>query len=158
MLLHNAMTTPGTSAYGGMGISGAVNKGFDVFILRIAISENQKLIESIRRVLETLPQNQTEHGHIPSLVQDEEDRRSSDTSPLFLLGVGIFRKMTDEHDFLQDAVSKSLTWMEYHSPSNRDLVAQQPTSDWRDEQWVTGYGMFVNNFFIIYIFKYQDTY
>jgi len=77
---------------------------------------------------------------------------------LFFLGVGIFRKMTDEHDFLQDAVSKSLTWMEYHSPSDRDLVAQQPTSDWRDEQWVTGYGLFVNNFFIIYIFKYQDTY
>ena len=102
--------------------------------------------------METLAQNQTGHGHIPSLVHDEEDRRSSDTSPLFLLGVGIFRKMTDEHDFLQDAVSKSLTWMEYHSPSDRDLVAQQPTSDWRDEQWVTGYGLFVNNFFIIYIY------
>jgi len=24
------------------------------------------------------------------------------------------------------------------------MVAQQPTSDWRDEQWVTGYGLFVN--------------
>ena len=94
------MTTPGTSAYGGMGISGAVNKGFDVFILRIAVSENQKLIESIRRVLEILAINQTEHGPIPSLVHDEEDRRSSDTSSLFFLGVGIFRKMTDEHDFL----------------------------------------------------------
>jgi len=69
VLLHNALTIPGTSAYGGMGISGAVNKGFDVFILRIAVSENQKLIESIRRVLETLAQNQTEHGHIPSLVR-----------------------------------------------------------------------------------------
>jgi hypothetical protein len=62
--------------------------------------------------LEILAINQTEHGPIPSLVHDEEDRRSSDTSPLFLLGVGIFRKMTDEHDFLQDAVSKSLTWMD----------------------------------------------
>ena len=83
MLLHNALTIPGTSTYGGMGISGAVNKGFDVFILRIVVSENQKLIESIRRVLETLAQNQTEHGHIPSLVHDEEDRRSSDTSLCF---------------------------------------------------------------------------
>ncbi|MBU4076200.1 MAG: hypothetical protein KKI06_05790 [Euryarchaeota archaeon] len=80
--------------------------------------------------METRAQNQTEHGHIPSLVHDEEDRRSSDISPLFLLGVGIFRKMTDEHDFLQDAVSKSLTWMEYQSPTDRYLVAQQPTSDW----------------------------
>jgi hypothetical protein len=34
--------------------------------------------------------------------------------------------------------------MEYQSPSDRYLVAQQPTSDWRDEQWVTGYGLFVN--------------
>jgi hypothetical protein len=24
------------------------------------------------------------------------------------------------------------------------MVAQQPTSDWRDEQWVEGYGLFVN--------------
>ena len=24
------------------------------------------------------------------------------------------------------------------------LVAQQPTSDWRDEQWVIGYGLYVN--------------
>ena len=24
------------------------------------------------------------------------------------------------------------------------MVAQQPTSDWRDEQWVIGYGLFVN--------------
>ncbi|HYN44698.1 MAG TPA: hypothetical protein VER35_01735 [Candidatus Limnocylindrales bacterium] len=73
-----------------MGISGAVYKGFDVFILRIAVSENQKLIESIRRVLETLAQNQTEHGHIPSLVHDEEDRRSSDTSLLCFCGVLAF--------------------------------------------------------------------
>ena len=34
--------------------------------------------------------------------------------------------------------------MSYQSPSDRFLVAQQPTSDWRDEQWVTGYGLFVN--------------
>jgi len=34
--------------------------------------------------------------------------------------------------------------MEYQSPSDRYLVAQQPTSDWRDEQWVTGYGLYVN--------------
>jgi hypothetical protein len=101
--------------------------------------------------LETLAKNQTEHGHIPSLVHDKEERGSSDTTPLFLLGVGIFRKMTGEHDFLQDAVSKSLTWMEYQSPSDRYLVAQQPTSDWRDEQWVTGYGLFVNTLVYSYL-------
>jgi len=34
-------------------------------------------------VLETLAKNQTERGHIPSLVQDNDDRGASDTTPLF---------------------------------------------------------------------------
>jgi hypothetical protein len=101
--------------------------------------------------LETLAKNQTEHGHIPSLVNDKENRGSSDTTPLFLLGVGIFRKITGEHDFLLDAVRKALTWMEYQSPSDRYLVAQQPTSDWRDEQWVPGYGLYVNTLVYSYL-------
>ena len=40
-------------------------------ILGIAVSENQQLIESIRKVLQTLANNQTMHGHIPSLVHDK---------------------------------------------------------------------------------------
>jgi hypothetical protein len=120
-------------------------------ILGIAVSDNKKLIESIRKVLETLAENQTERGHIPSLVHDKEDRGSSDTTPLFLLGIGIFRKITGESDFLKSAVDKSLLWMEYQSPSDRYLVAQQPTSDWRDEQWVTGYGLFVNTLVYSYL-------
>jgi hypothetical protein len=95
-------------------------------------------------VLETLAKNQTQRGHIPSLVHDNDDRGASDTTPLFLLATGIFRKVTGEIDFLAEAVEKSLVWMSYQSPSDRYLVAQQPTSDWRDEQWVTGYGLFVN--------------
>ena len=120
-------------------------------ILGIAASENKKLLESIRKVLETLAINQTMHGHIPSLVHDKEDRGSSDTTPLFLFGVGIFRKVSGEPDFLNDAVEKALNWMEYQSPSDRNLVAQQPTSDWRDEQWVTGYGLFVNTLVYSYL-------
>jgi len=120
-------------------------------ILGIAVSGNQKLLGSIRHVLETLALNQTGHGHIPSLVHDKEDRGASDTTPLFLLAVGIYRKVTGESDFLHDAVEKSLIWMEYQSPSDRYLVAQQPTSDWRDEQWVTGYGLFVNTLVYSYL-------
>jgi hypothetical protein len=119
-------------------------------IFGIGVSENQKLIESIRKVLDTLSTNQTNHGHIPSLVHDKEDRGSSDTTPLFLLCVGIFRRITGEHDFLQNAVRKALTWMEYQSPTDRYLIAQQPTSDWRDEQWTTGYSLYVNT--IVYSF------
>ena len=120
-------------------------------ILGIAVTGNKKLLDSIRKVLEKLAENQTERGHIPSLVHDKEDRGSSDTTPLFLLGVGIFRKVTGEEKFLNLAVIKALIWMEYQSPSDRYLVAQQPTSDWRDEQWVTGYGLFVNTIVYSYL-------
>ncbi|MGN6178945.1 MAG: glycoside hydrolase 100 family protein, partial [Mucilaginibacter sp.] len=92
----------------------------------------------------TLAKNQTQHGHIASLVHDADDRGASDTTPLFLLGVGIFRKLTGESNFLEEAVAKAVNWMIYQSPSDHYMVAQQPTSDWRDEQWVIGYGLFVN--------------
>jgi hypothetical protein len=120
-------------------------------ILGIAVSNDPKLLESIKKVLETLAKNQTIHGHIPSLVHDKDDRGSSDTTPLFLLGTGIFRKISGEANFLKEAVEKALVWMEYQSPSDRFLVAQQPTSDWRDEQWVFGYGLFVNTLVYSYL-------
>ena len=53
--------------------------------------------------------------------------------------------------FLDEAVHKALTWMDYQSPSDRVLVAQQPTSDWRDEQWVMGFGLFVNTIVYSYL-------
>jgi hypothetical protein len=122
-----------------------------ISILGIAVTADPVLIAGVRRVLETLAENQTKLGHITSLVHDKEDRGASDTTPLFLLGVGIYRKLTEETAFLEAAVSKSLKWMEYQSPDDRYLVAQQPTSDWRDEQWVTGYGLYVNTLVYSYL-------
>ena len=152
VLLHNAHGPyHGLPRTAGCGYPEPYTRDLMFSILGIAVSENQELLESIRRVLETLAKNQTERGHIPSLVHDKEDRGASDTTPLFLLGVGIFRKVSGESDFLNEAVEKALTWMEYQSPSDRYLVAQQPTSDWRDEQWVTGYGLFVNTLVYSYL-------
>ncbi|MCX6257422.1 MAG: amylo-alpha-1,6-glucosidase [Bacteroidia bacterium] len=152
VLLHNAHGPyHGLPRTAGWGYPEPYTRDLMFSILGIAVSGNGKLLDSIRKVLETLAKNQTEHGHIPSLVHDKDDRGSSDTTPLFLVGVGIFRKVSGEHDFLQEAVSKALTWMEYQSPSDRFLVAQQPTSDWRDEQWVTGYGLFVNTLVYSYL-------
>jgi hypothetical protein len=152
VLLHNAHGPfHGLPRTAGWGYPEPYTRDLMFSILGIAVSDNKKLMNSIRKVLVTLAKNQTEHGHIPSLVHDNEDRGASDTTPLFLLGVGIFRKKTGEADFLQDAVLKALTWMEYQSPSDRYLVAQQPTSDWRDEQWVTGYGLFVNTLVYSYL-------
>jgi hypothetical protein len=145
VLLHNAHGSyHGLPRTAGWGYPEPYTRDLMFSIFGAGVSENQKLTESIRKVLETLSANQTEHGHIPSMIHDKEDRGASDTTPLFLLCTGIFRKITGENDFLQDTVSKALTWMEYQSPADWYMVAQQPTSDWRDEQWVTGYGLYVN--------------
>jgi hypothetical protein len=110
----------------------------------VLVSGSDELVAMWRRVLETLAKHQTPLGHIPSLVHDPEDRGASDTTPLFLMAVGLYRKATGEQTFLDGAVQRALTWMRYQSPSDRVLVAHLPTSDWRDEQWVVGYGLFVN--------------
>ncbi|MGD9200812.1 MAG: glycoside hydrolase 100 family protein [Chitinispirillia bacterium] len=119
--------------------------------LGILVSGHPKLVSTLRRTLETLAQNQSSRGHIPSLVHDKEDRGASDTTPLFLLAVAFYRRVTGCNDFLQEAVHKALTWMEYQSPADRSLVAHLPTSDWRDEQWVLGYGLYVNTLVYSYL-------
>lgn len=145
VLIHNsAGPFHGLPRTAGWGYPEPYTRDLMFSILGISVSGNQQLIDSIRKVLITLAKNQTPHGHITSLVHDKEDLGASDTTPLFLMGVGIFRKLTGEAGFLEEAVQKSLLWMEYQSPSDRIMVAQQPTSDWRDEQWVLGYGLFVN--------------
>ncbi|HTN69358.1 MAG TPA: glycoside hydrolase 100 family protein [Dysgonamonadaceae bacterium] len=145
VLLHNAhgpfQSLPRTA---GWGYPEPYTRDLMISILGIGVSDNPILLKSIRKVLEALAKNQTKHGHIPSLVHDKDDRGASDTTPLFLLATGIFRKITGEVDFLAKAVEKSLVWMSYQSPLDKTLVAQQPTSDWRDEQWVLGYGLYVN--------------
>lgn len=152
VLIHNANGPyNGLPRTAGWGYPEPYTRDLMFSIFGIAVSDNQYLLESIRNVLETLAKNQTEHGHITSLVHDKENRGSSDTTPLFLLGVAIFRKVTGEQNFLQEAVKKAMTWMEYQCPLDLHLVAQQPTSDWRDEQWVLGYGLFVNTLVYSYL-------
>ncbi|MBN2272476.1 MAG: hypothetical protein JXN61_17825 [Sedimentisphaerales bacterium] len=126
--------------------------------LGIMVSGNSRLMKSLQRVLETTAANQTRLGHIPSLVHDKEDRGASDCTPLFLMAAGMFRIATGRQEFLQEAVEKAITWMEHQSPSDRVLVAQLPTSDWRDEQWVLGYALFVNTVVHTYLclFGYHD--
>jgi hypothetical protein len=112
--------------------------------LGILTSGNRELVKTLRRVLEKLAENQTKRGHIPSLVHDREDRGASDTTPLFLLTTAAYRMATGEKRFLREPVKRALEWMDYQSPSDRVLVGQLPTSDWRDEQWVLGFGLYVN--------------
>src|SRR5690554_162867 len=146
VLLHNSkgpfMNLPRTA---GWGYPEPYTRDLSISVLGIAVSKNAVLIESMRMVLETLAKNQSENGQIPSLVHDKNNLGSSDTTPVFLMAVGVFRKVLDNPIFLEDAVNKALLWMAYQCPTNHYLIAQQPTSDWRDEQWVLGYGLFVNS-------------
>ena len=152
VLLHN-MHGPyrGLPRTAGWGYPEPYTRDLMIAGLGVLVSGDQRLIRSLRRVLETLAGNQSPHGHIPSLVHDPEDRGASDTTPLFLLTLALFRLSSGEPDFLNDAARKALTWMDYQSPSDRVLVAQLPTSDWRDEQWVPCFGLFVNTLVYCYL-------
>jgi len=152
VLLHNAHGPyRGLPRAAGWGYPEPYTRDLMISSLGILVSGNKKLIESLRRVLQTVARNQSRLGHIPSLVHDPEDRGASDTTPLFLMAVGLFRKATGQNKFLESAVQKAMTWMEYQSPSDRGIVAQLPTSDWRDEQWVLGYGLYVNTIVYAYL-------
>ncbi len=145
VLLHN-LHGPyrGLPRTAGWGYPEPYTRDLMIASLGVLVAGTDRLNQAWRRTLETLAKNQTPLGHIPSLVHDPDDRGASDTTPLFLLATAMFRISTGEGDFLDEAVGKALTWMAYRSPCDRVLVAQLPTSDWRDEQWVLGYGLYVN--------------
>ncbi len=145
VLLHNSHgTVANLPRTAGWGYPEPYTRDLLISVIGIATSGNAELMQSVKNVLLTLAENQAENGQIPSLVNDKDNRGSSDTTPLFLISVGIFRNILDDPRFLEKAVNKAIIWMEYQCPTNHYLIAQQPTSDWRDEQWVLGYGLFVN--------------
>ena len=157
VLLHNRKGPYyGLPRTAGWGYPEPYTRDLLISSLGILVSGNSELLGSLRKVLETLARKQSSHGHIPSLVHDAEDRGASDTTPLFLLAVALFRKVTGEADFLEEAVSKAMVWMEYQSPDDRVIVAQLPRSEWRDEQWVFGYGLFVNTVVYSYLKLFHD--
>ena len=152
VLLHNAKGPfHGLPRTAGWGYPEPYTRDLMISILGVLVSGNEKLIIIFERTLETLSKNQSKRGHIPSMIHDAENKGASDTTPLFLLAVGVFRKFTGRMDFLEESVQKALTWMEYQSPSDDYLVGQLPTSDWRDEQWVLGFGIFVNTLTYSYL-------
>lgn len=118
------------------------------------LSGEELLVDGLRRTLSALAENQSSRGHIPSLAHDPSDRGASDTTPLFLFCLAAFREHTGESAFLEEAAQRALTWMIYQSPDDTVMVAQLPTSDWRDEQWVLGYGLFVNAVVYTYLRQY----
>jgi hypothetical protein len=94
--------------------------------------------------------------HIPSLAHDPADRGASDTTPLFLFGLALYRKSTNQPEFLDGAAHDALRWMQYQGPDDMVMVSQLPTSDWRDEQWVMGFGLYVNTLVYAYLLLYGE--
>lgn len=152
VLLHNVKGPyHGLPRTAGWGYPEPYTRDLMICLPGVFVSGDSTLVSAYKKVLETLAENQSTNGHIPSLVHDPEDRGASDCTPLFLMGAGLFRKATGAKHFLKEAVNRSFTWMRYQSPSDRMLVGQLPTSDWRDEQWVLGYGLFVNTIVYTYL-------
>ncbi len=148
VLLHNARGPyRGLPRTAGWGYPEPYTRDLMIAIPGWLASGRPRLIEAAARTLEALARNQSRHGHIPSLAHDPDNRGASDTTPLFLLGLALFRHHTGRGDFLADAADKALTWMTYQSPDDNVMVAQLPTSDWRDEHWVLGYGLYVNTIY-----------
>jgi len=157
VLLYNARNgrggLPRTAAWG---YPEPYTRDLLISSLGILVSENEELLASLRRVLTTLAENQSPLGHVCSLVDAPDDRGASDTTPLFLLALAFYRRATGRKAFLGRAAQRALAWMSYQSPDDQVMVAQQPTSDWRDEQWVEGYGLFVNTLVYAYLMLYGE--
>ncbi len=152
VLLHNSHGPyRGLPRAAGWGYPEPYTRDIMISSLGMLLTGNKKLITALQKTLETAAKNQSRLGHIPSLVHDGDDRGSSDCTPLFLMAIALFREVTGRQDFLEEATQKALEWMEYQTPSDRVMVTQLPTSDWRDEQWVLGYGLYVNTIVYTYL-------
>lgn len=143
VLLHNWRGGP-LPRTAGWGYPEPYTRDLMLSALGVLVSRDEELIDGLRRVLEALAHHQSTLGHIPGLADNPNDRGSSDTTPLFLIGLTLYRQTVGDAGFLDEAAHKALLWLRYQSPDDRVIVVQQPTSDWRDEQWVLGYGLYVN--------------
>jgi len=152
VLLHNSrgpfQELPRTA---GWGYPEPYTRDLMLSSLGFLVSGEPRLRAALERTLSALAKNQTRRGHIPSLASDPNDRGASDTTPLFLFALALYRRVVNQPDFLAEAASRALTWMEYQSPDDMVIVAQLPTSDWRDEQAVFGYGLYVNTIVFSYL-------
>ncbi len=157
ILLHNARgPVQGLPRTAGWGYPEPYTRDLMISALGFLATGNAELADALRRTLEALAVNQTRLGHIPSLAHDPADRGASDTTPLFLFGLALYRRAANPPDFLDEAAQKALTWMQYQSPDDMVMVTQLPTSDWRDEQWVLGYGLYVNTVVYAYLLLYEQ--
>ncbi|MDR3724325.1 MAG: glycoside hydrolase 100 family protein [Terracidiphilus sp.] len=157
ILLRNAQGPfQGLPRTAGSGYPEPYTRDLMISSLGFLATGSQKLADALERTLVALANNQTEHGHIASLANDRDNRGSSDSTPLFLFGLALYRRASNQPEFLKEEAEKALRWMQYQSPDDRVMVSQLPTSDWRDEQYVMGYGLYVNTIVYAYLRLYGE--
>jgi hypothetical protein len=157
ILLHNAQGPfQGLPRTAGWGYPEPYTRDLMISALGFLATGNEQLADALERTLVALANNQTPHGHIPSLAHDPDNRGASDSTPLFLFGLALYRISTNQPEFLLEAAEKAQRWMRYQSPDDRVMVCQLPTSDWRDEQYVMGYGLYVNMLVYAYLRLYGE--
>ena len=139
VLLHNARSGRfGLPRTAGWGYPEPYTRDIMISSLGILVSENEELTEALRRTLASLSEHQSSLGLMPGLADDAADLGASDTTPLFLIGLAVYRQLAGDPGYLEEAATRAIRWNQFQCPAGRELVAQQPTSDWRDEQWVRG--------------------
>jgi len=152
VLEHNAFGPfAGLPRTAGFGYPEPYTRDLMISLPGFLLTGKPALREQMRKTLAALAQHQTPRGHVPSLAHDPDNLGASDTTPLFLFGLAVFRRALGEPEFLEQAAQKAITWMRYQSPDDRVLVAQLPTTDWRDEHWVLGFGLYVNTLVHAYL-------
>src|SRR5271165_7192629 len=103
VLLHNARGPyQGLPRTAGWGYPQPYTRDLMISALGFLATGNQELADALRRTLEALAANQTPLGHIPSLAHDPADRGSSDTTPLFLFGLALYRRSANQPEFLDE--------------------------------------------------------
>ena len=107
VLLHNARGPfQGLPRTAGWGYPEPYTRDLMISALGFLATGNEELADALRRTLVALASNQTLRGHIPSLAHDPADRGASDTTPLFLFGLALYRISAGTPEFLDEAAQK----------------------------------------------------
>lgn len=145
VLLHNVRGgRGGLPRTAGWGYPEPYTRDLMIGSLGVLVSGNEELVASLGRTLLALAGRQTTLGLIPGIADEGEALGASDTTPLFLIGLAAYRAVGHAPGFLDEVAQKALLWCEYESPQDRVPVAQRPSNQRRDEQWVPGQGLYVN--------------
>lgn len=119
----------------------------------------EKFRKVISQSIETLSTHQSELGQIPNAVGDyNRDRRSRvtfntiDSNLWYLIGHHVYAKTYNDKTLVEKHkthIAKALVWLQYQSPNEDKLLAQQPTMDWQDA-FPHKYGRTINTHALYY--------